>query len=107
MPTGAVRAGQFAAACPWASGAEYKQSLLEYPHACCLSVFVRDKSEGTVAPDAEGRPKIVYSLNDYDRRTMVQVDSLTKSPQMMQLPSTFHQAGKIFFFSGVYYFSLR
>ena len=36
-------AGQFAAAAPWWSGPAYKQSLLDYPHACILSVFVRDK----------------------------------------------------------------
>ncbi|KAK9819317.1 hypothetical protein WJX74_005354 [Apatococcus lobatus] len=64
--------GQFAAAAPWGSGAAYKQSLLDYPHACILSVFVRDKSEGSIAPDEQGRPKISYKLNGYDRNTMVQ-----------------------------------
>ena len=65
-------AGQFAAAAPWGTGPAYKQSLLDYPHACILSVFVRDKSEGSITPDEQGRPKISYKLNGYDRKTMVQ-----------------------------------
>ena len=64
---------QFAASTAWSSGPDFKRRLLDYPQTCCLGIFMRDSSEGRVYLNQEGQPQVAYTLNDYDRRTMVQV----------------------------------
>ena len=64
---------QFSASTAWSSGADYKRRLQDYPQTCCVAVFMRDTSEGQVDLDEDGRPRVSYTLNDYDRRNMIQV----------------------------------
>ena len=64
--------GLMAAGLPWRDPKQFKGMLSKAGDASFLIVLQRDKSEGRVVPDADGRPRISYRLNEADKRSMLQ-----------------------------------
>ncbi|KAK7405067.1 hypothetical protein VNO78_06249 [Psophocarpus tetragonolobus] len=56
----------FAALCPWESGLDFKQRMLNYPRTAHLITIIKDQACGQVT--TEGR--ISYKLNDIDKENM-------------------------------------
>ncbi|XP_058730494.1 long-chain-alcohol oxidase FAO1-like [Vicia villosa] len=56
----------FATLCPWESGHDFKQRMLNYPRTSHLITIIRDKASGQVT--REGR--ISYKLNSSDKENM-------------------------------------
>jgi choline dehydrogenase-like flavoprotein len=64
--------GLLAATLPWRGGGEHKQLMQLAPYYSCFAVITRDRYSGNVAIDSDGRPRINYSLHEYDRRHALQ-----------------------------------
>ncbi|TKY66734.1 Long-chain-alcohol oxidase FAO1 [Spatholobus suberectus] len=56
----------FASLCPWASGQDFKERMLNYPRTAHLITIIRDMACGQVT--TEGR--ISYKMNEIDRENM-------------------------------------
>ncbi|KAM0750383.1 long chain fatty alcohol oxidase [Meredithblackwellia eburnea MCA 4105] len=63
--------GSAAAYLPWTSSKEHKKSMLQYNHAFTLLSLCRDRGSGQVILDANGRPRLEYSLDPYDGISML------------------------------------
>ncbi|XP_020237833.1 long-chain-alcohol oxidase FAO1 isoform X2 [Cajanus cajan] len=56
----------FASLCPWESGLDFKQRMLNYPRTAHFITIIRDKASGQVT--SEGR--ISYKINETDRENL-------------------------------------
>jgi len=64
--------GLMGAGLSWQSPSHFKETLSVAKNAATLIVLQRDRSEGRVRPDRDGRPQISYSLEERDKRSMLQ-----------------------------------
>jgi len=56
--------GLFSGAIPWRSGADHKRRMREWAHAAALIALVRERGEGSVQIDADGRAVVHYPITD-------------------------------------------
>lgn len=66
IETPSLGPASFAALCPWESGLDFKQRMLNYPRTAHLITIIRDKACGQVT--REGR--ISYRMSETDRENM-------------------------------------
>lgn len=61
-----------AALLPYEGAFEHKQRLMRYPYVVSMIVVVRDRDEGAVVLDADGRPLLQYTPSKFDQHSMVE-----------------------------------
>lgn len=75
IQTPSLHPGTFAAAMPWKSGSNYKESMARYSRTCSLIVLLRDSGSGTVGTKSDGSLNIHYKLrNDDETRARAGVE---------------------------------
>ena len=67
-----AHSGLMGAGISWQTPSQFKETLGVAKNAVTLIVLQRDHSEGRVQPDTDGRPQISYSLEERDKRSMLQ-----------------------------------
>lgn len=66
IETPSLGPGSFASLCPWESGLDFKERMLNYPRTAHLITIIRDKACGQVT--TEGR--VSYKLSAFDKENM-------------------------------------
>lgn len=66
LETAPAHPGLLAVVTPWLSARQYKEAMLEARNLCGTIVLTRDRGEGTVRANAEGRPIIRYRMATED-----------------------------------------
>lgn len=65
--------GLHAVVLPWRSAADWKRSMLKYPHAASYIALTRDRDAGYVFPDpVTGKPKVQYTPSKFDRESILE-----------------------------------
>lgn len=55
----------------WRGSAEHKQWALQYRHSASLIALTRDRDGGRVIIDANGDPRVEYTLSKYDMQSVL------------------------------------
>lgn len=66
LETPPTQLGQFAMSIPWTSGYEHKRMMLKAKNIGSFIVLTRDKHAGKIVVDVHGKPRIVYSIKEFD-----------------------------------------
>lgn len=66
IETAILHPGTFAAAMPWKSGNNFKETMVKYSRTCSLIVLLRDRGAGTVGTESDGSLNIHYKLRSDD-----------------------------------------
>ena len=61
-----------AALMPYEGAFEHKQRVLRYPYSVSMIVVVRDRDEGAVVLDSDGRPLLHYTTSKFDQHSMLE-----------------------------------
>ncbi|WFD36219.1 hypothetical protein MCUN1_003097 [Malassezia cuniculi] len=61
-----------AALAPYHGGYEHKQRLMRYAHCVSMIVVVRDRDEGAIVLDSDGRPLLQYTPSKFDFNSMLE-----------------------------------
>lgn len=65
--------GLHSAIIPWRNSADWKRTLLKYPHAASYIALTKDRDTGYVFPDpATGKPKVQYVPSKFDGESMIE-----------------------------------
>nr|PNR46442.1 hypothetical protein PHYPA_013561 [Physcomitrium patens] len=64
--------GSFASFQPWTSAADFKERMRRFSRTVTLCAVTRDTSNGQVSVEADGKPKIDYTLNAVDEETILE-----------------------------------
>jgi len=66
-----VHTGLMGAGLNWTDPMRFKETLAVAKNAVTLIVLQRDRSEGRVYPDKNGRPRVSYELEERDKNSMI------------------------------------
>jgi len=71
LETPPTHPGLLSTVLPWLSGRQHHELLRDADHLGSFIVLTRDRDGGRVRVDAQGAPRIVYALSDFDRANML------------------------------------
>ena len=67
-----IHPAAFATVIPWESAADHAAQMERYVNTSLIAPLPRDRTEGRVAIDKKGAPRIDYTLNAHDEKRMVE-----------------------------------
>jgi choline dehydrogenase-like flavoprotein len=71
IETAPVHAGLFGLGMPWTSAQQHKELMLKAYQTAHFIILTRDKFGGTVHVNKYGRPKISYTLHEFDKKHLL------------------------------------
>ncbi len=71
LETPPLHSGFAALSSTWVSGEQFKQDMLKLRHLGTFIVLTRDKYGGQIKMSQEGRPRVQYKLNPFDKNHLI------------------------------------